>query len=234
MKQRVALLKENRMEEYYAVMDKTASTFHAIDYQVTKLASQFIDIDEENYAASMEEAEQHPEIAKQLNDDADEARTESERFGAKLLDEALAKQVYIERLGMEFDLDQRMAEVRVPEDMDELQFHHNERCERTLIMDTMYMKYGVTFADTQMSVVEYDLDNNEDVKKAMVLTRAQHDKNVKQEQQQLKKEMKMTREERKEIKDAVVAIGPINFQPDFQGCIPFASFLKIFNLIVEL
>ena len=53
----------------------------------------------------MEEAEQHPEIAKQLNDDADEARTESERFGAKLLDEALAKQVYIERLGMEFDLD---------------------------------------------------------------------------------------------------------------------------------
>ena len=39
MKQRVALLKENRMEEYYAVMDKTASTFHAIDYQVTKLAS---------------------------------------------------------------------------------------------------------------------------------------------------------------------------------------------------
>ena len=39
MKERVAFLKENRMEEYYAVMDKTASTYHAIDYQVTKLAS---------------------------------------------------------------------------------------------------------------------------------------------------------------------------------------------------
>ena len=49
MMERVALLKENRMEEYYAVMDKTASTYHAIDYQVTKLASQFIDIDEEHY-----------------------------------------------------------------------------------------------------------------------------------------------------------------------------------------
>ena len=52
MKERVALLKEQRMEEYYAVMDKTASTFFAIDYQVTKLAAQFIDIDEENYEAS--------------------------------------------------------------------------------------------------------------------------------------------------------------------------------------
>ena len=49
MKERVALLKENRMEEYYAIMDKTASTYHAIDYQITKLAAQFIDIDEEHY-----------------------------------------------------------------------------------------------------------------------------------------------------------------------------------------
>ena len=46
--------------------------------------------------------------------------------------------------------------------------------------------------------------------------------------------MKMTREERKFIKDAVESIGPIKFKPDFQGCIPFAAFLKIFNLIVEI
>ena len=47
--------------------------------------------------------------------------------------------------------------------MDEYQYGHNERCERTLIMDTIYMKYGVTFADTQRSTKEYDLENNADV-----------------------------------------------------------------------
>ena len=51
---------------------------------------------------------------------------------------------------------------------------------------------------------------------------------------EMKREMKMTKEERKEVRDAIKAIGPVNFQPDFQGCIPFDSFLKIFNLIVEL
>ena len=120
----------------------------------------------------MEEAEQHPEIAEQLNIDADQARTESENNGAKVLDQALAKKVYIERMQMEFDLDQRMAQVVVGEDMDEYQFGHNERCERTLIMDTIYMKYGATFADTQKSIEEYDLENDADVKKAMAYTAA--------------------------------------------------------------
>ena len=46
--------------------------------------------------------------------------------------------------------------------------------------------------------------------------------------------MKMTKEERKFIKDAVMSLGPINCKPDMQGCIPFATFLKIFNLTVEL
>ena len=40
------------------------------------------------------------------------------------------------------------------------------------------MKYGVTFADTQMSIEEYDLDNNEEVKQAMIVKRAQHERNV--------------------------------------------------------
>ena len=44
----------------------------------------------------MDEAEQHEEITEQLNTDADNARTESEAYGAKLLDEPLAKKVYIE------------------------------------------------------------------------------------------------------------------------------------------
>ena len=46
--------------------------------------------------------------------------------------------------------------------------------------------------------------------------------------------MKMTKEERKTIKDAVMSIGPIKFKPDLQGCIPFEPFLKIFNLVVGL
>lgn len=53
----------------------------------------------------MDEAEQDPEIAEQLNADADQARTESEAFGAKLMDKELAKKVLIERMQMEFDLD---------------------------------------------------------------------------------------------------------------------------------
>ena len=53
----------------------------------------------------LDEAEQDPEIAEQLNADADQARTESEAFGAKLMDKELAKKVLIERMQMEFDLD---------------------------------------------------------------------------------------------------------------------------------
>ena len=79
-------------------------------------------------------------------------------------------------------------------------------------MDTIYMKYGATFADTQKSIEEYDLENDADVKKAMAYTAAQHEKDVKEEMQREKKAMKMTREERKFIKDAVMSIGPINFK----------------------
>ena len=43
-------------------------------------------------------------------------------------------------------------------------------------MDTMYMKYGVTFADVQLSIEEYDLDNNEEVKAARILNEAEHAK----------------------------------------------------------
>ena len=58
MEERLGYLKTNNMNKYTEMIDQAGNEFKEMNFEVTKAACEFIDLDEEHYQASVEEAEQ--------------------------------------------------------------------------------------------------------------------------------------------------------------------------------
>lgn len=58
---------------------KAAQKFSQLQFEVTKTAAEFIDLDEQNFEASMKEAVKDPEIVKQMKLDDENVRVRCEK-----------------------------------------------------------------------------------------------------------------------------------------------------------
>lgn len=56
MRERIGYLKENKEKEYQEMIMKAAQKFAQLQFEVTRTAAEFIDLDEGNFEASMKEA----------------------------------------------------------------------------------------------------------------------------------------------------------------------------------
>ena len=69
MEERIGYLQQNKEKEYQQMIQKAAQRFAKLQFEVTKMAAEFIDLDEANFEASMKQAMQNPEIVKQMKED---------------------------------------------------------------------------------------------------------------------------------------------------------------------
>lgn len=79
---------------------------------MTKLAAEFIDLDEANFEASMNAAMSDPEIAKQLKTDDENVRTRAEPAKDNLSKDK-AKQILIEKIKMEFETERKLSTLQL-------------------------------------------------------------------------------------------------------------------------
>jgi len=56
MHERIGYLKNKQEKEYQQMIMKAAQKFGKLQFEVTKLAAEFIDLDEANFESSMKEA----------------------------------------------------------------------------------------------------------------------------------------------------------------------------------
>jgi len=56
MHERIGYLKKKQEKEYQQMIMKAAQKFGKLQFEVTKLAAEFIDLDEANFESSMKEA----------------------------------------------------------------------------------------------------------------------------------------------------------------------------------
>ena len=106
--------------------------------------------------------------------------------------------------------------------------------ERTKVMDTLYMKHKVKMVDLQKAQKQYDLENDEELKQNKNLTLAAREKLAKENNAKMRKELAMTEEEQKEIREACEALGEVNVTPNSTGKIDVNEWLKLLGVSVKL
>lgn len=82
--------------------------FQTANFEATKLAAEFIELDEENFEASMRQAAADPECAKMMHENDENVRLLVEPVTDKLTKEK-AKQILMEKTQMEFDAEKKLS-----------------------------------------------------------------------------------------------------------------------------
>ena len=109
MHERIGYLKNKQEKEYQQMIMKAAQKFGKLQFEVTKLAAEFIDLDEANFESSMKEAMQDPAIVKQMKSDDETVRMRCEKARADPLSKEKAKQIVMKKIGMEFETEKKLS-----------------------------------------------------------------------------------------------------------------------------
>ena len=140
---------------------KAAQKFGKLQFEVTKLAAEFIDLDEANFEASMKEAVKDEEIVKQMKADDEGVRMRCEKPRPNSLTRDQAKKIVIQKIKMEFETEKKLASLQIASQQ---QAQMIVMVERTRVMDKIFIEHKVKLADLQRAIVEFDLENDDDVK----------------------------------------------------------------------
>ena len=108
MLQRIEFFKQKKMKEYGQIIVTASKMFQTANFEATKLAAEFIELDEENFEASMRQAAADPECAKMMHENDENVRLLVEPVTDKLTKEK-AKQILMEKTQMEFDAEKKLS-----------------------------------------------------------------------------------------------------------------------------
>ena len=128
------------MKNYAECIQKAAQKYHKTQFAVTKLAAEFVDLDEQNFEASFREAQAIPEMAKKLKEDEESVRMVCEPKRATPVSKELLKNVVMEKMKMEFEVEAKLANMRATSQQ---QAQGIVMLERTKVMDQIYLKHQV-------------------------------------------------------------------------------------------
>lgn len=107
MQKRLALFKAKKWPEYTAQVQEAAKQYQKINFEVTKLAAEFLDIDEVNFEASMKVAMSDKATLEQIKKDDEGQRIACEP--KKDVSKDVAKTVLMEKIQLEFESEKKLA-----------------------------------------------------------------------------------------------------------------------------
>lgn len=109
MQRRIDFLKSNNEKEYQQMIMKAAQKFGKLQFEVTRMAAELIDLDEANFEASMKEAMSNPEVVKQMKEDDEKVRMRCEKVRPNPLTKEKALEIVIQKIRMEFETEEKLS-----------------------------------------------------------------------------------------------------------------------------
>lgn len=200
--------------------------------KVTQDALSFLDITEEDYINSFKQLLQTPENQKVIESIELEIRNKHEPKAPMTKTKDEYKRIYCEKLQLDAQCDAQVAQQapgKPPQIIQQIIVTN-----KTRVLDTIYMKYGLKAVDITRVVEFHELDKDPDVesikkanKQIAETFRAQQQK----AQQDLQKDLNKALDDdfRNGFEKAVKELGALEVGPD--ALIKFDSFLKIQQLI---
>ena len=137
------------MKEYAECVEKASDKYRETLFNVTKLAAEYIDVDQQNFQASLQEAQAIPELMQQMNEDQESVRQFCEKKRDVPLKKDQVKAAFLEKIKLEFESDLKMKKFRAPsqEEMNKIvQF------EKTRVMDQVYINHQVKFHEIMAAI----------------------------------------------------------------------------------
>ena len=131
MEERIGYLKQNKMREYANTIMRASQAFQRINFDVTQMAAEFIDLDEQCFEMSMKQAMDDEEVAIKMKENDEMVRTEVEKQ-KKVLSKDEARKILMEKIKLEFDSEKKLQNLK-PKSKEEAQ--QMVMLERTKVMD---------------------------------------------------------------------------------------------------
>ena len=170
---RIEAYKNNDMRNYNHHVFLAGKEYCDFEFMVTKLAAEFIDLDEQNYEDSMRLAYEDREVAAQIRENEENIRVHCILPDSKEVSKEKAREMLIEKIKMDYECDKLIASYK-PRSQEEAE--DIDSIERTKVVDRLYMKHDIKYGDYQRALIKYDLENDEQVIGARNLIAAQDEK----------------------------------------------------------
>ena len=133
---------------------------------------------------------------------------------SKKLSKEKAKQILIQKIKMEFESEKKLSSLQI---QSQQQAQVIVMVERTRVMDKLFIEHNVKLADLQRAIVEYDLENDNDVKSCKNLNLASREQIVKEKQEKMMEELKLQPDQMEEVKAVCAEIGDVDTSTDESG-----------------
>ena len=146
MNERLEHFKKGQMGPYSQCIIKAAQEFQKLMIEVTKTAAEFIDLDENNFQVSMQDALSDPKTVEEMKKNDENVRLEVEEINELTKEKAL--EIYKDKTDLEQECEEKMTKIPKPRNpQDQQKFQGMVMIERTQIMDKLYLKHKVRMAD---------------------------------------------------------------------------------------
>jgi len=144
-------------------LEQTADEFGKMLFDVTKMAAEFLEFDPSTYEASVKECMSNSEHQQEWYEDEEQVRLDVDTEGNELLTRQRTKELIVEQKNMEWDMEKALGQDRKPKSRDEAQ--HMAHMARQEVIDKIYIKHGINFADFNRAMRGYDdLYDDEEIK----------------------------------------------------------------------
>lgn len=100
-------------------------------------------------------------------------------------------------------------------------------------MDQLYLKHGVKLVDLQRAERQYDLENDDDVKKCKAANLAAREQQAKAKMEEMKSSLKPSDEQATVIKQVCADMGDIDATPGINGQMNWEEYIKVFKCVVQ-
>jgi hypothetical protein len=127
----------------------------------TQEACEYVEMGEENYVSSFKNCEGRQEILAKLQEDEMMVRDTAEPDKTLKFSMDEIKKMHMEKVEMEFQMEDRMSKIMVP---NKQIANSMMMIERTKIMDQLYVKYNVRLVDLMRGFKKYNLEEDKEIK----------------------------------------------------------------------
>lgn len=235
MQERLEHFRAKRMGPYSQCIVKAAQEFQKLMIETTRVAAEYIDLDESNFQASMQDALSDPAAVEEMKRNDENVRLDVEDVKPLTREKAIA--IAKDKIDYEQETEQRMAKIPKPTTPQEQQkIQGLIMIERTQIMDRIFVKHGVRMADMLAAEKEFKLDQDPELIALKNANKARREQQQQEAQKDAIKDIKasITPEQQAEIDELIAEKGPVDATPSADGKLEEDEFWKAFEIMVSL
>ena len=152
VERRLGFLRQQNMRQYAQVVAECSQKFTIHMTVAGKIALQMLDVSENTYKKSQEEAIKIPSVLAKMQKSEEKARQAVEKKNEVLLSKDELKKIYLEKISIEGQVEAKLAQLQTRSPQERTMIL---AVERTRVVDHLFLQHGIHTSDLMRAIKEH-------------------------------------------------------------------------------